>query len=396
MLKEGFLCVCGDFYLQRSVEIQGAELTQMLRNVGVAGHVGEACGIRYDAPMSGTLSQNDGTSNPEHGSSASPNLCRPDGRKSCAACCGLYNVPDGTRSTLMARLEGRTHAFGTVVRDPDAIAEFAAQVSERERVTPLDPVIHVCEFVGFVDSHWRSPGCLLHPSAPGNRGIDLRGLCHYGSMACKGFFCPATEQLEAYQTAILVELIDDWQLYGLVVTDVDYVKSVFRLVEGYLRGQYYLSDGKGDDFRVEGSSLDRFTHLPGREGHSPAPGGGVTKGGARENEYSPGGDLSGSNSPRMGIVGDAQNRLLLDSPIREVLLEMFSWKNSWPAGKHSTVRRSRYHFIGTSEPEPSDQHADVARLTECLAYSFQIGTTYEEAESMVEAVLRRLGMAPRI
>ncbi len=233
-----------------------------------------------------------------------PNLCHPDGRKSCAACCGLYNVQDGTRAFTMARIEAGTVAFRAVPREPDPIAEFAAMVRANAKVQPLDPVIHVCEFTGFMDPGRLTVGCMLHPSAPGNRGIDLRGLCYYGSMACRGFLCPATEELEPYRARILIDLLDDWHLYGLVITDVDFVDSVFEIVEA----------------------------------------------------------LNGAPLVDVPLPG---------SPAGNALSEMLSWKEAWPPGAGSTVRRSRYHFKGSPEPCPSDPQAHIDRIAECLEYAFQ-------------------------
>jgi hypothetical protein len=159
------------------------------------------------------------------------NLCRPDNQKSCAACCGLYNVPDATRPALWKDLETRTLLFRQTERTVDALQKFEAFISESGTVSPLDGDIHVCEFTGFVDEAFRIVGCMLHPSSPGNRGVDLRGLCHYGSMACKSFYCPAWYELDPRHRNILSETIDDWHLYGLVITDVDFVGSLFGLLE---------------------------------------------------------------------------------------------------------------------------------------------------------------------
>ena len=159
------------------------------------------------------------------------NLCRPDHLKSCAACCGLYNVRDARRPTLTRKLERRTRLFSAVDRTPEAIERFAEHISQTEADPPLDPEIHVCEFTGFVDSNGKSVGCMLHPDAPGNAGVDLRGLCHYGSLACRSFFCPACEALPQRYAQIVIALVDDWHLYGLAITDVDFVISLFGLIE---------------------------------------------------------------------------------------------------------------------------------------------------------------------
>jgi len=162
------------------------------------------------------------------------NLCQPDSLKSCAACCGLYNVHDATRRSLEQKLTARTMAFAKTPRSPDALVEFEEAVRDAEGCVPLDPAIHVCEFTGFLDETRRIVGCMLHPSAPGNAGVDLRGLCHYGSMACKGFYCPACEEIPSHQQEIVRELVDDWHLYGLVATDVDLVTALFGLAEEVL------------------------------------------------------------------------------------------------------------------------------------------------------------------
>jgi hypothetical protein len=159
------------------------------------------------------------------------NLCRPDDRKSCAACCGLYNVGDGARPTLTAKLEKRSSLFRTTPRTVTALEAYQAAVSREETGPPLDVAIHVCEFTGFLTADRKIVGCLLHPSAPGNDGIDLRGLCYYGGMACKSFFCPSWSEVPASQRQILLDVLDDWSLYGLVVTDVGFIRSLFRLLE---------------------------------------------------------------------------------------------------------------------------------------------------------------------
>lgn len=159
------------------------------------------------------------------------NLCYPDPTKSCASCCGLYNVRDGERRSLQAKLEHHTELYRKTDRTLDELLRYADRIACEESGTALDPDIHVCEFVGFVDTERRTPACLLHPTASGNGGVDLRGLCHYGAMACKSFYCPAWRTLEPHEREILVAVIDDWHTFGLVATDLDFVRSVFGFVE---------------------------------------------------------------------------------------------------------------------------------------------------------------------
>lgn len=159
------------------------------------------------------------------------NLCRPDHPVSCAACCGLYNVPDATRPRLLAKLRTRTDFFARIPRTVDALLEFQSFVLRAENEQPLDPVIHVCEFTGFVDPDEKIVGCMLHPTGRGNQGVDLRGLCHYGSMACKSFYCPSWEEVPARYLEVAVQALDDWHLYGLVITDGAFLRAVFGMLE---------------------------------------------------------------------------------------------------------------------------------------------------------------------
>lgn len=181
------------------------------------------------------------------------NLCHPDNTKSCAACCGLYNVPVATKDALTERLAVRTSLFRDCDRSPDAIQSFERAVIALEGGESLDPDIHVCRFVGFLDPLCRTVGCLLHPSAPGNAGQDLRGLCYYGSLACKTFFCDSWNMIPEKYLLIISDLIDDWHLWGLVSTDAEYVLSLFALTETALQetiSPLLLRQGPGRDILI--------------------------------------------------------------------------------------------------------------------------------------------------
>jgi len=145
-------------------------------------------------------------------------------------------VANGTREALSDKLHRRTDLFHRTGRSPDELLAFETFISQSEAAPPLDPAIHVCEFTGFVDDERRIVGCLLHPASPGNRGIDLRGLCHYGSLACRSFYCPAWETLDPAHVACVTAAVHDWHLYGLVITDVAFVQSLFRLLEEAVGG----------------------------------------------------------------------------------------------------------------------------------------------------------------
>jgi hypothetical protein len=159
------------------------------------------------------------------------NLCSPDSSKSCAACCGLYNVQDGRSFALNRILLDRTRAIRSIPHSVEALIAYADRISLEAEASIIDPAIHVCEYTGFVDHVFRTVGCMLHPNAPDNHGVDFRGLCHYGSMACKTFYCPAFEDLEDKSVDIMGTLVNDWHLYGLVATDINYVSALFQLIE---------------------------------------------------------------------------------------------------------------------------------------------------------------------
>lgn len=125
----------------------------------------------------------------------------------------------------------RTSLFRDVDRSPDAIQAFERLLIAREGEEDLDPDIHVCRFVGFVDAACRTVGCLLHPSAPGNSGQDLRGLCYYGSLACKTFYCDAWHVIPHRYLTIISDVIHDWHLWGLVAADAEFVLCLFSLLE---------------------------------------------------------------------------------------------------------------------------------------------------------------------
>jgi hypothetical protein len=244
------------------------------------------------------------------------NLCRPDDRKSCAACCGLYNIPDARRPVLRQNLETRTILFRQTERSVDALVQFEALIRESGTTSPLDDAIHVCEFTGFLDEASRIVGCMLHPSSPGNRGIDLRGLCHYGSMACKSFFCPAWEELDPRHRGILLDAIDDWHLYGLVITDVDFVRSLFGLLEERL--------------------------------------------------------------------GEALEPVRLSSgPALRIFKQMLSWKDSWPFGQSSSMRKSRYYFKGSCLHRGNAYEAQCTRLLDTIRFTFGLEDDMPGAKDFV-------------
>jgi len=92
--------------------------------------------------------------------------------------------------------------------------------------------IYNCEFLGFVDQDHRKVGCLLHPG--NHRGVDRRDNSFYGRELCAGHFCLSFTYLTALEQASVIWALDDWYLYGLVITDIDLVKGFLDQVQNRL------------------------------------------------------------------------------------------------------------------------------------------------------------------
>ena len=154
-------------------------------------------------------------------------LCQVSENVSCGACCGLYNAVDASFQGLLARIAYRTERFGRTPRDEDSIYAFQQDLERSEsRGRPyLD--FYSCPFLGFIGENASRVGCMLHPLAEGNNGIDYRGLSFYGGLACRDYFCPSHRSLPAAYKEIVKSVCTDWYLYGMVVTEE-------RLLGGFL------------------------------------------------------------------------------------------------------------------------------------------------------------------
>ena len=162
--------------------------------------------------------------------SVDPHLCQPDKQKSCAWCCGLYNNHVTSRAGLARKLRARTDEFARTRRTLEGILNFSERIKEKEKSQLLDPEFYSCEFVGFLNEEETRVGCMLHPLARGNGGTDWRGLSFHGAMACQGFFCRSYRELSTIQKEIVLSSVNDWFLFGLVISDADFIHGFFRLV----------------------------------------------------------------------------------------------------------------------------------------------------------------------
>jgi hypothetical protein len=157
-------------------------------------------------------------------------LCQVGATVSCGACCGLYNCADASHGYLESLIAGRTQEFRQVPRTPDTIADFQLKWERRDPRPRPYPDFYHCPFLGFIGAGSRV-GCLLHPLADGNAGIDYRGLSFYGGLACRDYFCPSHRNLPAAYKEIVKAVCADWYLYGLVITEDRLLSAFFGAIE---------------------------------------------------------------------------------------------------------------------------------------------------------------------
>ncbi|MDI6797827.1 MAG: hypothetical protein QMD09_12825 [Desulfatibacillaceae bacterium] len=161
-------------------------------------------------------------------------LCQADGAISCGACCGLYNVVDSSQENLENILLQRTLLFEQTPRTADSIDSFGRKIkSAMPRGRPYKE-FHHCPFLGLVGQSRQRVGCLLHPLSQGNENTDWRGLSWYGALACRTYFCPSHHKLADSYKLIVRAAADNWYLYGLVITETDFLESFFGQVEKLL------------------------------------------------------------------------------------------------------------------------------------------------------------------
>jgi len=169
-------------------------------------------------------------------------LCQVDENVSCGACCGLYNCAGVSRRYLEGLIAGRTEAFRRVPRTADAISDFQVKMDRQDPRPRPYPDFYHCPFLGFIGANGRRVGCLLHPMADGNDGIDYRGLSFYGGLACRDYFCPSYRNLPANHKEIVKAVCTDWYLYGLVITEDRLLSAFFGEIEKRLGHALSMAD----------------------------------------------------------------------------------------------------------------------------------------------------------
>jgi len=161
-------------------------------------------------------------------------LCQANKKISCGACCGLYNVADPSYESIMEKLTWRTDTFLHVKRDMDAILAFKEEVEDREPQERPFPEFHHCPYIGLVGKKHSRVGCLLHPLLDENKSIDFRGLSFYGGMACRVYFCQTYYHLPATFKEIVRETASNWYAYGLIITEIKLLSTIFDEVKNCL------------------------------------------------------------------------------------------------------------------------------------------------------------------
>jgi hypothetical protein len=151
-------------------------------------------------------------------------LCQRPGA-TCGACCGLYNRADLSRAAVRSELRRRTRALAEVPRTAEGFRAAAAGIL-RGAPAPLFPSVRVCALLGFLDAAETRIGCLGHPLVTG--GADLRDCGVYDTSICESFLCPSHAWLSEEEAALAAAATGDFHLYGLVVTDVPFLRAVLE------------------------------------------------------------------------------------------------------------------------------------------------------------------------
>jgi len=155
-------------------------------------------------------------------------LCQ-RGEASCGACCGLYNHSDHSSGAVRARMDAHTDAVAGVPRTREAFRAAAGRLAARAP-PPLFPSVRVCPLLGWLDAGRARLGCLAHPAVTG--GPELRDEGVYDAATCEGFLCPSHSWLSEEEAELVAATCGDAHLYGLVVTDVPFVRACLAAVGG--------------------------------------------------------------------------------------------------------------------------------------------------------------------
>ena len=157
-------------------------------------------------------------------------LCQPGRNIGCGSCCGMYNTRESSPHQIQARLLERTRAFEQHVdiHDVPSLQAFRLQWEP----APEDKLLSdlpSCPFLGYLDAD--APGgrvgCMIHPTR--YDGLDQRDCGVYDRFICEDYLCAAHSLLSLREKRLILDAVEDSFLYGLVITDVRFVRALFEL-----------------------------------------------------------------------------------------------------------------------------------------------------------------------
>jgi hypothetical protein len=157
----------------------------------------------------------------------------------------MYNRVDSDESSTLDRLAGRTRAFfdEADIEDEDSLSSFRARWETTDPEKKLLEGLPNCPFLGLLgfgshgggDPSDYKVGCLVHPLQ--NDGVDGRDCGVYDRQICEEYLCAAHDILKDYEKWLVIQATSDSYLYGLVITDVKFVRQLFERV-AQINGKY--------------------------------------------------------------------------------------------------------------------------------------------------------------
>jgi len=78
---------------------------------------------------------------------------------------------------------------------------------------------------------------------------------------------------------------------------------------------------------------------------------------------------------------------LSTGPALRIFKQMLSWKDSWPFGRLSSMRKSRYYLHGSCLPGGNTYEAHLACLLDIIRFTFDIPNGMNGAERFVRQMV---------
>lgn len=149
----------------------------------------------------------------------------------------MYNSPQADQhDVLLDALVTRTRAFflDASIDDEASLHAFRQRWEPAPDEKLLDG-LPSCPFLGLLSWTKTTPehartgpvGCLVHPLQ--NGGVDGRDCGVYDRTICEDYLCAAHSLLSEHERLLILAAIKDSYLYGLVITDVRFVRALLEL-----------------------------------------------------------------------------------------------------------------------------------------------------------------------